>query len=86
MTTMELTERQDMPDQVRAKLHKITGYVYRDAREIDARPGTPETRLFLKATAALKKILSGWSQPLKRQPAAKRTRPAPDGTPAATGL
>lgn len=33
MTTMELTESQDMPDQVRAKLHKITGYVYREAEK-----------------------------------------------------
>jgi hypothetical protein len=33
MTTMELTETQDMPDQVRAKLHKITGYVYRAAEK-----------------------------------------------------
>ena len=34
MTTMELTESQDMPDQVRAKLHKITGYLYRDAEKL----------------------------------------------------
>ncbi|MFP3787306.1 phage terminase small subunit, partial [Burkholderia sp. SIMBA_024] len=27
MQTMELTDAEDMPDQVRAKLHKITGYV-----------------------------------------------------------
>ncbi|CNB36238.1 phage terminase small subunit [Yersinia ruckeri] len=27
LQTMELTEQEDMPDQVRAKLHKITGYV-----------------------------------------------------------
>lgn len=31
MQTMELTDAEDMPDQVRAKLHKITGYVLRDA-------------------------------------------------------
>ena len=34
MTTMELTDIQDMPDQVRAKLHKITGYLYRDAEKL----------------------------------------------------
>lgn len=28
--TMELTDAEDMPDQVRAKLHKITGYVLRE--------------------------------------------------------
>ena len=33
LTTMELTESQDMPDQVRAKLHKITGYVYRETEK-----------------------------------------------------
>ncbi|MBC3212914.1 phage terminase small subunit [Serratia fonticola] len=31
MQTMELTDAEDMPDQVRAKLHKITGYVLREA-------------------------------------------------------
>ncbi|CAI1629417.1 phage terminase small subunit [Serratia entomophila] len=31
MQTMELTDAEDMPDQVRAKLHKITGYVLRAA-------------------------------------------------------
>jgi len=31
MQTMELTDAEDMPDQVRAKLHKITGYVLRDS-------------------------------------------------------
>jgi len=30
MQTMELTDAEDMPDQVRAKLHKITGYVLRE--------------------------------------------------------
>ena len=31
LTTLELTDAEDMPDQVRAKLHKATGYLYRDA-------------------------------------------------------
>lgn len=31
LETLALTESEDMPDQVRAKLHKITGYVLRDA-------------------------------------------------------
>lgn len=31
LTTLELTDAEDMPDQVRAKLHKVTGYLYRDA-------------------------------------------------------
>ena len=30
LTTLELTDAEDMPDQVRAKLHKITGLVLRD--------------------------------------------------------
>jgi len=31
LATLELTNAEDMPDQVRAKLHKIIGYVLRDA-------------------------------------------------------
>lgn len=31
LETIRLTDAEDMPDQVRAKLHKITGYVLRDA-------------------------------------------------------
>ncbi|MEJ1589633.1 phage terminase small subunit, partial [Escherichia coli] len=31
LDTIALTERADMPDIVRAKLHKITGYVLREA-------------------------------------------------------
>ncbi|CNE89967.1 phage terminase%2C endonuclease subunit [Yersinia enterocolitica] len=31
LQTIELMEDEDMPDQVRAKLHKITGYVLRDS-------------------------------------------------------
>lgn len=31
LATLELTKAEDMPDQVRAKLHKIIGYVLRDA-------------------------------------------------------
>ena len=31
LATLELTSAEDMPDQVRAKLHKIIGYVLRDA-------------------------------------------------------
>lgn len=31
LATLAMTESEDMPDQVRAKLHKITGYVLRDA-------------------------------------------------------
>lgn len=31
LQTIELMEGEDMPDQVRAKLHKITGYVLRDS-------------------------------------------------------
>ena len=30
LATIAMTESEDMPDQVRAKLHKITGYVLRD--------------------------------------------------------
>ncbi len=33
LDTLALTERADMPDIVRAKLHKITGYVLRDAEQ-----------------------------------------------------
>lgn len=34
LDTIALTERADMPDIVRAKLHKITGYVLRDANQL----------------------------------------------------
>ena len=34
LDTIALTERADMPDIVRAKLHKITGYALRDANQL----------------------------------------------------
>ncbi|PWC09582.1 terminase endonuclease subunit [Brenneria corticis] len=39
LTTLTLTDEQDMPDQVRAKLHKIIGQVVRDS-------GKPEQALY----------------------------------------
>ncbi|MEP8911143.1 terminase endonuclease subunit [Enterobacter mori] len=51
LDTLALTERADMPDIVRAKLHKITGYVLRDAKQL------PEALMHLKRAIQLESAI-----------------------------
>jgi len=66
MTTMELTESQDMPDQVRAKLHKITGYVYRTAGKLTLALEHLKRAFQLNANCGVKKDIERLESALKK--------------------
>lgn len=72
LETIRLTDAEDMPDQVRAKLHKIAGYVYRDAG------GTHEAMIHLKRALQLhegcgvKKDIERLATAMKKQAQASR--------------
>lgn len=72
LETIRLTDAEDMPDQVRAKLHKIAGYVYRDAG------GTHEAMHHLKRALQLhegcgvKKDIERLATAMKKQAQASR--------------
>ncbi|WP_416411577.1 terminase endonuclease subunit [Pantoea sp. App145] len=72
LETIRLTDAEDMPDQVRAKLHKIAGYVYRDAG------GTHEAMTHLKRALQLhegcgvKKDIERLATAMKKQAQASR--------------
>jgi hypothetical protein len=52
---LALTERADMPDIVRAKLHKITGYVLRDAEQLPEALAHLQRAMQLDRTIGVKK-------------------------------
>ena len=72
LETIRLTDAEDMPDQVRAKLHKIAGYVYRDSG------GTLEAMHHLKRALQLnegcgvKKDIERLATAMKKQVQASR--------------
>ncbi|ALV92019.1 MULTISPECIES: terminase endonuclease subunit [Pantoea] len=72
LETIRLTDAEDMPDQVRAKLHKIAGYAYRDAG------GTLEAMNHLKRALQLhegcgvKKDIERLATAMKKQAQASR--------------
>lgn len=72
LETIRLTDAEDMPDEVRAKLHKIAGYVYRDAG------GTHEAMIHLKRALQLhegcgvKKDIERLATGMKKQAQASR--------------
>lgn len=72
LETIRLTDAEDMPDQVRAKLHKIAGYVCRDAG------GTHEAMIHLKRALQLhegcgvKKDIERLATAMKKQAQASR--------------
>ena len=72
LATLELTKSADMPDQVRAKLHKITGYVLRDAgRILDAMQHLTRA-LQLHDGCGVKKDIERLATELKKQAIARR--------------
>lgn len=72
LETIRLTDAEDMPDQVRAKLHKIAGYVYRDSG------GTLEAMHHLKRAlqmnegCGVKKDIERLATAMKKQAQASR--------------
>lgn len=70
--TLELTKSEDMPDEVRAKLHKITGYVLRDTgRALDAMEHLKRA-LQLHQGSGVKKDIERLATQLKQQALAGR--------------
>ena len=67
LATLELTKSEDMPDEVRAKLHKITGYVLRDTgRPLDAMEHLKRA-LQLHQGSGVKKDIERLATELKKQ-------------------
>ena len=67
LATLELTKSEDMPDEVRAKLHKITGYVLRDTgRALDAMEHLKRA-LQLHQGSGVKKDIERLATQLKQQ-------------------
>lgn len=72
LATLELTKSEDMPDQVRAKLHKITGYVLRDVgRGLEAMEHLKRA-LQLHQGSGVKKDIERLGTELKKQALASR--------------
>lgn len=72
LATIAMTESEDMPDQVRAKLHKITGYVLRDAgRASEAMPHLARA-LQLHDGCGVKKDIERLATAMKKQAIASR--------------
>lgn len=72
LATIRLTESEDMPDQVRAKLHKITGYVLRDAGRADEALAHLTRALQLHEGCGVKKDIERLATAMKKQAAARR--------------
>lgn len=77
LDTIALTERADMPDIVRAKLHKITGYVLRDAEQLPEALAHLQRAIQLESTIGVKKDIEQLERQLrpKPEPAQKTTKP-----------
>ncbi|MCU5775846.1 terminase endonuclease subunit [Erwiniaceae bacterium BAC15a-03b] len=72
LATLELTKSEDMPDMVRAKLHKITGYTLRDAgRALDAMEHLKRA-LQLDGRCGVKKDIERLANAMKKQALASR--------------
>lgn len=72
LATLELTKAEDMPDEVRAKLHKITGYGLRDTgRALDAMEHLKRA-LQLDSRCGVKKDIERLATALKKQAIASR--------------
>ena len=77
LDTLALTERADMPDIVRAKLHKITGYQLRDAGELTEALAHLQRAIQLERTVGVKKDIENLERQLKPkpEPIKKQTKP-----------
>jgi hypothetical protein len=75
--TLELTERADMPDIVRAKLHKITGYVQRDLSLLPEALANLQRAFQLDRAVGVKKDIEQLERALKPkpEPVKKQTTP-----------
>ncbi|HHQ6025199.1 terminase endonuclease subunit [Enterobacter hormaechei] len=77
LDTISLTEQADMPDVVRAKLHKMTGYVLRDADQLSEALTQLQRAMQLDRVVGVKKDIERLERALKPKPdpaAVKTTR------------
>ena len=77
LDTISLTEQADMPDVVRAKLHKMTGYVLRDADRLSEALPQLQRAMQLDRVVGVKKDIERLERALKPKPdpaAVKTTR------------
>lgn len=91
LDVLALTESADMPDMVRAKLHKITGLVLRDGGQVADALAHLQRAMRLDCQAGVKKEIERLERDLrpkpeaKLAPAASRPRKAKSATPAKRG-
>ena len=72
LATLALTESEDMPDQVRAKLHKITGYALRDAGRTQEAMSHLTRALQLHDRCGVVKDIERLATEMKKQAAVRR--------------
>lgn len=72
LETIRLTDAEDMPDQVRAKLHKIAGYVYRDTGGTLEAMNHLKRALQLNEGCGVKKDIERLATAMKKQAQASR--------------
>ncbi|EGO4970019.1 terminase, partial [Escherichia coli] len=75
--TLELTATADMPDEVRAKLHKITGLFLRDAGDATGALAHLQRATQLDCQAGVKKEIERLERELKPKPQPKAAPRAP---------
>lgn len=93
LDVLALTESADMPDMVRAKLHKITGLVLRDGGQVADALAHLQRAMRLDCQAGVKKEIERLERDLRPKPEAKpkpapvasRPRKAKSATPAKRG-
>ncbi|QFQ10786.1 terminase endonuclease subunit [Enterobacter sichuanensis] len=68
LDTLALTERADMPDIVRAKLHKITGYVLRDAEQLPEALAHLQRAIQLESAIGVRKDIEQLERQLRPKP------------------
>ncbi|WP_058910968.1 terminase endonuclease subunit [Entomohabitans teleogrylli] len=83
LETLALTTADDMPDQVRARLHKVTGLVLRDNGQPADALAHLQRAMQLDRGAGVKKEIERLGRELNPAPAAKRKTPAKSRTSAA---
>lgn len=66
ITTLELVESEDMPDEVRAQLYKITGYAYRQENHLQQALAYLERAQALDARAGCKKDIERLAKEIKQ--------------------
>ncbi|MGP3592644.1 terminase endonuclease subunit [Vagococcus sp. WN89Y] len=84
LDTLALTAAADMPDEVRAKLHKIAGFVLREEKQFAGALEHLQRAMQLDCQAGVKKEIERLERELKPKPAARAPVKTPRKTKSAT--